>query len=131
VSAANVELLRPVYAEWAEGNFRAITDVYGEDLEWGWSEEFPDLAGTRRGVMGRDERLISWLTPWEHWRVLPEDFLTNGDKVVVLCRYTGRGKGSGVDVDTPGAHVWTIVDGRATEMVIYSDRERALEAAGI
>jgi ketosteroid isomerase-like protein len=82
-------------------------------------------------VIGRDERLVTWLAPWERWRVEPEDFLTNGDRVVVLCRYTGRGKGSGVEVESPGAHVWTIRDGRATHMVIYSDRERALREAGI
>ena len=49
----------------------------------------------------------------------------------MLTRYIGRGKGSGVDVDTPGAHLWTVKDGRAVRMVVFSDRERALEAAGL
>ncbi len=60
-----------------------------------------------------------------------EEYRTNGDFVVVLTRYIGRGKGSGVDVDTPGAHLWTVRDGRAVRMVVFSDRERALEAAGL
>jgi hypothetical protein len=50
--------------------------------------------------------------------------------VVVLCRYTGRGKGSGLDVDTEGAHLWTMRDGRAVRLEVFSSRERALEAAG-
>jgi hypothetical protein len=51
--------------------------------------------------------------------------------VVVLCRYAGKGKESGVNVDVQGAHLWTIEAGRATRMVVFSDRERALEAAGL
>ena len=119
----NVQVLKPVYEQWAQGNFRPVTDAYDADLEWGWSEEFPDIAGVERGAEGKSEKLL--------WRVEAEEYRTNGDFVVVLCRYIGRGKGSGVDVDTHGAHLWTIKDGRAVRMVVFSDRDRALEAAGL
>ena len=128
---ANIEVLRPVYEQFSKGNFRPVTDAYGADLEWGWSEEFPDIAGVERGAEGQSERMLTWLRTWEHWRVEAEEYRTNGDFVVVLTRYIGRGKGSGVDVDTPGAHLWTVRDGRAVRMVVFSDRERALEAAGL
>ena len=131
INEANIEVLRPVYEQFAEGNFRPVTDAYGPDLEWGWSEEFPDIAGVERGAEGQSERMLTWLRTWEHWRVEAEEYRTNGDLVVVLTRYIGRGKGSGVDVDTPGAHLWTVRDGRAVRMVVFSDRERALEAAGL
>ncbi len=51
--------------------------------------------------------------------------------MVVLARYTGRGKGSGVDVDTEGAHVWTLRDGKAVRLEIFADRARALQAVGL
>ena len=127
----NIAVLRPVYEQWAQGNFRPVTDVYDASLEWGWSEEFPDIAGVERGAEGQSEKLLTWLATWERWRVEVEEYRTNGDFVVALCRYIGRGKGSGVDVDTPGAHLWTVKDGRAVRMVVFSDRERALEAAGL
>ncbi len=50
---------------------------------------------------------------------------------MVLCRYTGRGKGSGVDVDVQGAHVWKMRDGKVVRLEIFSNREKALEAAGL
>ena len=128
---ANIEVLRPVYEQWSQGNFRPVTGAYGADLEWGWSEEFPDIAGVERGAEGQSDKLLTWLSTWEKWRVEVEEYRTNGDFVVVLTRYIGRGKGSGVDVDTPGAHLWTVRDGRAVRMVVFSDRERALEAAGL
>jgi ketosteroid isomerase-like protein len=127
----DVESLRRVYAEWSEGNFRRVTDVYGTDLEWGWSDEFPDLEGVVRESVARSERLVRWLSSWEKWRVEPEDFIASGEHVVVLCRYTGRGKGSGVDVDTRGAHLWTFLEGKAIRLEVFSSRERALEAAGL
>lgn len=131
MSEANVELLRPVYEEWSRGNFRPVTDAYDSQLEWGWSGEFPGMAGVEPGTEGQDPRLVQWLSTWEHWRVEARDFLTKGDQVVVLARYTGRGKGSGVEVDTEGAHLWTFKGGKARRMVVYSDRQRALEDAGI
>ena len=127
----NVESLRTVYAEWSEGNFRPVTDVYGADMEWGWSEEFPGLGGVVLEPDAKSERLVRWLSSWEDWRVEPEDFVASGEHVVVLCRYTGRGKDSGVEVDTRGAHLWTFREGRAIRLEVFSSRERALEAAGL
>jgi hypothetical protein len=61
----------------------------------------------------------------------PEDFIASGEHVVVLCRYTGRGQGSDVDVDTHGAHLWTFREGTAIRLEIFSSRERALGAVGL
>jgi ketosteroid isomerase-like protein len=58
-----------------------------------------------------------------------EEYVPVGDHVVVMCRYTGRGKGSGVDVDSEGAHLWTLRGGSAVRLEIFSSRERALAAA--
>lgn len=127
----NVEALRPVYEEWARGNWRPRFDVYAEDMEWGWSDEFPGLAGVSRDPEVRSRRLREWLSPWEDWRCEAEEFIASGDFVVVLTRYTGRGKGSQVAVDTQGAHVWTLRDGRVIRLEVFSSRERALAAAGI
>ena len=42
---ANVTALAPVYEQWSRGNWRPRFDVYADDFEWGWSEEFPELRG--------------------------------------------------------------------------------------
>lgn len=122
----NVEALRRVYAEWERGNFRPSTDVYGPDLQWGWSAEFPGLEGVIRDTSPRSERMLRWLGCWERWRVVGEEYVTSDDTVVVLTRYLGRGLGSGVEVNVRGAHLWTMRDGRALRLEIFSSRERAL-----
>ena len=131
MSQENVEALRPVYEQWRLGNFRPNPEVYGPDMEWGWSEEFPDIHGVFRDPEVKSQRILEWLGQWDHWRVEAEEYISAGDFVVVLCRYTGHGKESGVAVDTTGAHVWRMRKGRAVRLEIFSSRSKALEAAGL
>jgi hypothetical protein len=37
--------VRRVYDEWSVGNWAPRFDFYDEAMEWGWSDEFPGLAG--------------------------------------------------------------------------------------
>jgi ketosteroid isomerase-like protein len=60
-----------------------------------------------------------------------ERYVESGDLVVVLTRYSGRGKGSGAPVETLGAHVWTMRDGKAVRLEVFPNRESALRATGI
>jgi ketosteroid isomerase-like protein len=131
MSQENVEAIRPVYDQWERGNFRPQYDIYGPDMELLWSEEFPDLHGVFRDPEVRSHRLREWLSPWQEWQVEAEDYVSAGDFVVVLCRYTGRGKESGVEVDARGAHLWTMREGKAVRLEIFSSRRKALEAAGL
>ena len=127
---ANVEALRPIYEEWGRGNWRPRFDIYADEMEWGWSDEFP-ARGVSRDPEERSQRLREWLSPWEGWRCEAERFLAVGEFVLVLTRYTGRGKESGASVDTEGAHLWTLRDGRVIRLEVFSSRDKALKAAGL
>jgi ketosteroid isomerase-like protein len=131
VEQANIEALKPVYVEWRRGNWRPRFEVYSEEMEWGWSDEFPGMAGISADPVDRSRRLREWLSPWEDWRCEAEDYVAAGEYVVALTRYTGRGKESGVAVDVQGAHLWRMRDGKAILLEVYSSRRRALEAAGL
>ena len=91
----SIEAIQRVYDEWSRGNWRPKFDLYDDDMEWGWSDEFPGLGGVYRDPAERNERVYEWLSGWEDWRCDAEDYLVHGDQVVALCRYRGRGKGSG------------------------------------
>jgi ketosteroid isomerase-like protein len=126
-----VVALRRIYREWSRGNWEPRFPVYAPDMEWGWSDEFPGLAGVSPDPQERSSRLREWLSPWEEWRCEAEDFVIAGDSVVALTRYTGRGKSGQVAVDTLGAHVWRFRDGLAVRLEVFSSRRRALESAGV
>ena len=105
--------LEDVYAHWREGDWTLRFEFYADDLEWGWSDEFPDVAGVFHDTRTPNPRLQTWLSTWETWRCEAEEYIENGDTTVVLARYRGVGKGSGVEVDVEGAHVWKLRDGKA------------------
>ena len=126
-----VEFLQAVYAEWGRGNFRFRTGPYADGFAWGWSDEFPGLAGVLRDPASASRRLLEWLRQWKGWTVEAEDYRTVGDFVVVICRYRGAGNASGVEIDARGAHLWTMGDGGAVRLEIFSSPERALAAAGL
>ena len=127
----DIDVLQSVYDEWSQGNFRPVSQAYGPDLEWGFSDEFLDLGGIEREPEPTSNRMVAFLSQWDDWRCEAEEFIPAGEFVVVMCRYMGRGKGSGVEIDTRGAHVWKMRDGRGIRLEVFSDRKKALESAGL
>lgn len=128
----NADLIRPIYDAWRRGDWSARPEVYDEEhMEWGWSDEFPGLAGVFRDNETPNSRLRAWLSPWAHWEAEPDEFLEFGDHVVVLTTYRGTGKGSGVGIEQEGAHVFKLRDGKVVRLEIFASRERALAAVAL
>jgi ketosteroid isomerase-like protein len=69
---------------------------------------------------------------WEEFRLEPDEFVDGGDRVVVIGRWVGKGRGSGIEVQRPVAHVFTLHDGRVVRVELgYTGRGDALEATGL
>jgi ketosteroid isomerase-like protein len=85
-------------------------------------------------LVGRDgvfEGMRRWVSSWESYEMELDDFIDAGDRVVVLFRERGKGRGSGVEtVSHPGA-VWTVEGGSVVRMQPFSSRADAFAAAGI
>lgn len=126
MSPGNADLIRPIFEEWGRGNWRARFDVYHPNMEWGWSDEFPGLAGVYEDHDDPNPRLLAWLSGWEHWRAEAEEYLEFGNHVVVLASYHGRGKGSGIEIHQEGAHVFELRDGKIVRLEIFASRAKAL-----
>ena len=126
---SNADLIRPIFEQWSKGNWRPRFEVYHPDMEWGWSEEFPEFEGVFADRRYPSPRLRSWLAGWEDWRADADEYIEVGDYVVVLATYRGRGKRSGLEVEQQGAHVFKIRDGKVVRLEIFSDRELALASA--
>jgi ketosteroid isomerase-like protein len=126
-----VAALREVYAEWARGNFRAGLELLHPDIVF---ETFTADEGPvrTRGVEELERRMRETFDlVWCEFRVEAENFIDAGDTIVVSGRMSGRGQGSGVNVDGPVFMVWTFSDGRAVRQQWFADRSEALEAAGL
>jgi ketosteroid isomerase-like protein len=66
---------------------------------------------------------------WEDFRVEIEEVRElPHDKVFVVARDTGRGKGSGVEVEMQVFQIWTLSEGKVVRLQSFPSREEALEA---
>ena len=59
----------------------------------------------------------------------PEEFIGEGDYVIVVLTMRGTGRGSGVNVEERIAHQWKVRDGKAVELQVYSDPDDAVRDA--
>jgi ketosteroid isomerase-like protein len=96
------------------------------DIVWNPIEELP--------TQGHDavrESLARWKGEWHDYKVMPEEFVDSGDRVVVTVRLRGRGRGSGIEIDALFYDVYTVHDGKIVRMDQFTERRQAFEAVGL
>jgi ketosteroid isomerase-like protein len=87
---------------------------------------------TYNGVEGMRAMLADRDEVWEEFRLEPDEFVDAGEWIVVIGRWVGKGKGSGIEVQQPVAHAFRLQDGRIVRAELsYADRRAALEAVGL
>ena len=126
----NVALMREAYERIGTQGFTAVAwELIDDDVVVRDRPEIPDPR-TYHGHAGVLEALASSDESFEQFGMDMEDLIGVGDRhVVVVLRMHGRGRGSGVPVEERIAHLWTVRDGKAAEMQVYSDPDRALRDA--
>jgi ketosteroid isomerase-like protein len=136
MSQENLEIARRVYEMLAEQgvNERAVLAVIEAglvepDAELDFRPAYPDGEVWRMEEMGKffDSQ------PWgRSMRFEAESFRGAGDdRVLVFVRAHGVGGGSGLEVMGSFAHLGTIRGNRLVRIEVYTDRNKALEAAGL
>jgi ketosteroid isomerase-like protein len=133
VSQEDLEIVRRTYEAWRR-NDPAVFDAIDPAIELHPDPEAHWVGVNRiyRGHAGLVEYLRSVYEAFEDYHPEVESFLDAGDKVVTLAIEHGRGRGSGIEVESARtAHVWTIRDGKAIRLDLYQDRSRALKAVGL
>jgi ketosteroid isomerase-like protein len=125
MSEQNVEIVRSIYAAWLQGE--SAGSLIDPEIEYVNPSDAVE-SGTRRGR----KAFAGIRDAYEDVRVEPEEIIDAGDdEVVVIARVTGKGRGSGVEIDWRQGYVWTIRDGKGIRFRWFTDPEQALEAAGL
>jgi ketosteroid isomerase-like protein len=132
MASVNLGLVRSIYPAWERGDYRSA--------EWAHPEIELVIAdgpapGRWRGSAGIAEGLGDFLSAWEEYHCEAEEYRElDGDRVLVLSNLGARGKRSELEVGqmrTKGAHLFQILDGKVTRLVVYLDRERAFADLGL
>ena len=93
--AANKEIVENAYASFATGDIPAALGAMADDIRWTEADGFP-LAGTYVGPQAVLEGVFMRLGEiGDDYAVLPEQFVADGDTVVMLGSYSWKHKSSG------------------------------------
>lgn len=130
--SVNVKLVRSIFADWERRDFRSA-EWADPDIEYVFADG--PTPGTWTGLAGMAEVWRDWLSAWDALSVEAEEYRElDGERVLVLTLYTGRGKTSGLELAqmrTQGAILFHIRDGKVTRRVGYWDREQAFADLGL
>jgi ketosteroid isomerase-like protein len=130
--SVNVELVRSIYPDWERGDYSS-TEWADPEIEFVMADG-PN-PGSWRGFAGLADSTRDFMGAWKNFRIEADDFRELDDgRVLVLVRYGGRGKASGLDIErmrARGAHLYDLRDGKVTRRVTYFDRDRALADLGL
>jgi ketosteroid isomerase-like protein len=130
VSQENVEVATQAIDAFNGSDVDAFAALTTSDFEW--SPSMVAIEGeTFLGREGIERYFGSLDTAWEKFHVHRGQFRDAEDLVVMLGRLEGRGKGSGVPVDSSLGMVFDFRGGTISRIRGYLDHAEALRAAGL
>jgi ketosteroid isomerase-like protein len=125
--ATNKELIENLYSCFAVGDVPAVLSAMSDDIRWTEADGYP-IAGTFVGPQAVLEGVFMRLGEiGDHYTVVPEQQVADGDTVVTLGTYTWKHKSTGESASVKMAHVWTIRDGKISAFQQHVDTVRVRE----
>ena len=126
MSQENVEAARRCIEAYCRGDYDEASEYLAPDVVWEVGQELP-----AHGPAAVRDVWRRWDAEWEELETVAEEYIDAGDQLVVIMRYRGRGRISGVEVNDLLFEVHTLRDGKCIRKVEFPTRAEALEAAGL
>ena len=121
MSEENVALARQMYEAFGRGDVPAVLGGMDPDIEW-YETEGTLYGGLYNGPEAVAENVFApAVRDIEGFTVTPEDFYSDGDEVIVVTRYTGKGAVTGKPLDVPSVHLFTFRDGKVARFRQFID----------
>ena len=132
MASEDVDLVRSIYDRWERGDFH---DVSWADPEIAFALRDGPTQVSCTGIEPMSKEWGEFLSNWDGLRAKAEEYRDLGDgRVLTLVRNTGTGKASGVELSemqSRGANLFSVRDGKVTRLDVYWDRDRAFADLGI
>ena len=127
----NVELVRRGYEAFDREDIDGILPLLDQQVEWRNPEDSP-IAGVWHGHKGVRDWFALTREVYDEMRFRPDEFKELPDgRILVLLHAGFKAKQSGIEMKLPFAHLITIRTGLVTHLQMYTDQQRAWEAAGL
>ena len=123
------DVVRRQYLASAAGDLDALRATLAPDVEWTEMAGFP-LAGTYRTPEGVTAGVMEILgRDWDGWAAHDDDYVVDGENVVVLARYTATNKATGKALAVRVAHHFVVRGGLIVRFEQFVDTAKVAEAA--
>ena len=130
----NVASLRLAYQQWNDTRGRSVQawfDLFAEDItirSLGGNAAAFEFAQSRNGKADAERYFAALGAAWEMVYFLPEDFIAEADRVVVVSRVAFTFRQTGKVVESPKADIYRFRDGKVVEFMEFFDTAAALAA---
>jgi hypothetical protein len=116
-------IVETAYAAVAEGDMATFAGLMTRDIVWNEAEGNPyadknPYIGPDAVMTGLFARLAE---EWDDFSATPHEYVVDSDRVIVFGRYNETYKATGVSLDIPFVHSWTVKDGKLAAFQQYTD----------
>ncbi|AJT42026.1 nuclear transport factor 2 family protein [Psychromicrobium lacuslunae] len=126
---APADVVRRQYLASAAGDLAALRATLAPDVEWTEMAGFP-LAGTYRTPEGVTSNVMEKLgADWEGWAAHDDQYVVEGENVVVLARYTAKHRGTGKQLNARVVHHFVVRGGLIVRFEQFVDTALVRDAA--
>jgi ketosteroid isomerase-like protein len=126
----NIDLVKKLYEAYGKGDIDTLIDHLADPFDWNF--DAPSIIPFAGDQQTRDEvrrRFFGSLAESQKDQSLsPQEFIAQGDKVVMVGRYSATVVATGKSIDLAVVHVFTIQSGKITRFVNFTDTARLAEA---
>jgi hypothetical protein len=126
---ANISLLKQAYDAYDQGDIQRLLGMLAQDIDW----ELPDIegvpfAGKRHGAdqVADFFRILAECQEPREFR--PDQFIAQGDQVVVLGHGTFAVKATGAEYSSDWCHIFRVAGGKIASFKEYDDTHQAAQA---
>lgn len=125
-----MQTVQTVYEAFGRGDIEAVLSYTSEDIEWSLPGpvEISPLSGTRCGKEQVAQFFQTLFETQEMLEFTPQEFIAQGDTVVVLGHNRVRVRSTGNTAETDWVRVFSFQDGKVIRFRDYVDTYALVEA---
>lgn len=128
-SQENKLVVKEGYQKFKNKDIAGILELFADDIEWeGARSEYIPFSGVYRGKQQAAQYFALMDQAQESQSFEPQEFIAEGDKVVVMGQSKWTVKATGQTYENPWVHIFTLREGKVVKFQQYNDTAAAQEA---
>ena len=124
-----IGVVQQCYSEFGKGNAQGVLNLLTDDVSW-TDPGYPEIpyAGKRQGKNEVMNFFIDMSKTITFTRFEPQQFLNEGNNVVVKGFFTGKSNATGKTFESEWMMIWAIVDGKVKYYQAFIDTHKVVAA---